>query len=195
MQLLKRNFVIGLILASAMSISCSPKNKDDQADERETSEEVILSTPDVPMMINTPERQASFLAEHYWDNIDFQDTTILQQKDNLDRFFIDYLFILSNLSNEEATKSIELLSKNLSKNTSISKFIYDLSEKYLNHPNSPIRNDMIYEQFLKGALASKVMDEATKTRYRYQFDLLQKNKPGDLAEDFSFALINDEISF
>jgi len=145
-------------------------------------------------MISTPEQQAVFLAQHYWDNFDFRDSAVLNSSEAFDRFYIEYLMVLVNVSEEEAGKSISTLIRDASINSDITKFLLDQAEKYLYHPNSPIRNEMLYEEFVKGALESNVVDELVKVRYQYQYDMVRKNKPGNLAADFGYTFKDGTVS-
>ena len=66
--------------------------------------------------------------------------------------------------------------------------IFGFAEKYLYNPNSPFRNEILYEFFLKEVLATKAIDPLYKIRFQKQFEMAQRNRPEMKATNFNFAL-------
>ncbi|MBT3242718.1 MAG: DUF5106 domain-containing protein [Bacteroidetes bacterium] len=183
-----------IILLSLALVSCVSKEKKEQGNESAVLSGDKFTIPDIPLLLNTQEQQAMFLVEHYWDNFNFEDSSALKSHENVERIFVDYLFILDQVNAEKSSKGISSLISKASVNSSISSYFFEMAEKYLYNPNSPVRNEFLYEEFLKGALTSKQIDPVIKIRYQYQFDTAQKNKPGNIATDFYYTLKDGTVS-
>lgn len=63
-------------------------------------------------------------------------------------------------------------------------YLSDELEALLFNTASPLRNDSLYMVFLKATLASRLVPEAEKSRYRFQLENVRKNMPGSKAVDF-----------
>ena len=54
--------------------------------------------PEVPIMLNTPEQRAVYVAEHYWDHFDFADTAYIHLPKNSSAFSYALVFLGNNVS-------------------------------------------------------------------------------------------------
>ena len=68
--------------------------------------------------------------------------------------------------------------------------VIELFEKYLYEPNSRTRNEELYALIVEYVINSEQVDEIDKSRFRFQWEQIQKNRQGSIASDFSYALIN-----
>lgn len=181
--------IIGLLvlLFTTALVSCNSNNQKSPKNIQAEPSEYQFSVPEIPMMISAPEHQSAYLAEHYWDNFDFKDSTDLELKKIIEKAFAEYCVILGTLENKKASESVRGLMQRASDNNKLSLYFAERAEKYLYHPNSPIRNEFLYEEFLKGLLENQGIEPLRKSRFQYQFDLAQKNKPGTKATDFEYT--------
>jgi len=62
-----------------------------------------------------------------------------------------------------------------------------LLEKYLGDPNSPYRNEQLYEDVLRSEIASRWYDETEKKIKDSHLNLIRQNRAGNLANDFTFT--------
>lgn len=168
-------------------LSCISKNQKAEDNSQAKSSEYVFTMPEIPMMISNAASKAAYLAEHYWDNFDFRDS-LPEQKKIIEEAFVDYLIILGQVEPGKALESVSSLMDKASENGKLTMFYGENAEKFLNHPNSPIRNEFLYEEFLKGILACRLIEPIDKARFQYQFDLAQKNKPGTRATDFEYTM-------
>ncbi|MEI6679537.1 MAG: DUF5106 domain-containing protein [Mariniphaga sp.] len=190
----RKQILISLILIYLLVISCLHPTGKHQESTPLNQVSNGYQPPVIPLMLNSPEQKSAFLVEHYWDNFDFKDTSQLKDITIQEQIFADFLGIVTQVSPQKASHGIKILMNRaeISQNTSL--FFYRMAEKYLFHPNSPLRNDSLYEKFLELACGSMVIDSVSKFRFQKQYEMAQRNKPGHKATDFNFTLKNGSHS-
>lgn len=62
-----------------------------------------------------------------------------------------------------------------------------LSEEAFHDPNAPLRDDELYRPVLQRLLLSPYVTDTQRERYRYELDLISRNRVGHRANDFTFA--------
>jgi len=189
-----RSFRLLFCIVLLTTVSCTPKDQKTQESTPTAPVKYSFTIPEIPLMISNPEHQAAFLAEHYWDNFDFTDSVDLELKKVIEEGFVEYLMILAEVDNSKATSGISSLMAKAADNRKLAMYYAGKAEQFLFHPNSPIRNEFLYEEFLKGILVCKKVDDISKARFQSQFDLAQLNKPGTKATDFEYSLKNGSLS-
>jgi PiT family inorganic phosphate transporter len=183
-----------LILFSMEISSCKSSDKKEPAKKQAAPIPEAFKAPEIPSVLKTPELKADYLMEHYWDKFNFKDTTLINKPKISEQAFADFIHIILQVPSKTADKGIHILMDKTEASSKMCQFFLELSEKYLYDPNSPFRNETLYDAFLKSALASKALDDAHKIRPRKQYDLAQKNKLGHKATDFRFTLKNGSSS-
>jgi len=166
-------------------ISCTGNSKKQQA---KTSKE--FSLPSIPLIITDPQARASYLADHYWDNFDFNDTALINKPEIAEQAFVNYIEILSHTALPVIVSSINNTIEQALANEYMFVYFTDLFEKYLYDPNSPMRNEEVYIVALDYIVASPKVDETNKIRPSFQLEHLNKNRPGQIAADFTYTLAN-----
>ena len=61
-----------------------------------------------------------------------------------------------------------------------------LADKYLYEPNSPMYNEELHILVLRSLLGNPGLDDWDKERPRYLLEMALKNRPGDVAGDFTY---------
>jgi hypothetical protein len=179
----RMNFYIIPVLSLAM-VSCTHSEKNRQEEQNKE----VYNMPVVPSTLNTPEARSEYLMAHYWDNFNFSDTSMTSRPKISEQAFADYVNILNNIPPETAGRGISLLMEKAGASSAMLLYFEKLSEKYLYDPNSPVRNELLFEYFLKSVLKSTAIDETHKIRLSMQLKIVQKNRPGSKATDFSYTL-------
>jgi thiol-disulfide isomerase/thioredoxin len=128
---------------------------------------------------------------HFWDKFDMQDTTQVKNPDEGEQQLADFLGLLakapdSALRDQAVAHMMDQAKVN---RTSFDYFIKQY-ENYLYDGNSPMRNDISYEYVLRYLIKTDVLTDLEKEAYRPIYKLVLRNKVGQKAEDFSFALAN-----
>lgn len=128
---------------------------------------------------------------HFWDKFDMQDTTQVKNPDEGEQQLADFLGLLakapdSALRDQAVAHMMDQAKVN---RTSFDYFIKQY-EHYLYDGNSPMRNDISYESVLRYLIKTDALTDLEKEAYRPIYKLVLRNKVGQKAEDFSFALAN-----
>ncbi len=153
-----------------------------------SSSTTAYQMPPMPLVFTTREQQADFLMANYWNNFNFKDTALLQNGKRNEKAFADFVNILRQVAPEKAGNGIKVLMIRAGESQRMYLHIFGFAEKYLYNPNSPFRNEMLYEFFLKDALTTKAIDPLHKIRIQKQFEMAQRNRPGKKANNFNFTL-------
>lgn len=136
--------------------------------------------------------QKGAAAVHYWDGFSFPDMESDTNSDISEQMMARYLRVLFKSDYMTIRQSLDsLFSKAYTGNhEKIPESLFELFEKYLYDPNSPVRNDELYGMVLDKILNDTLIDDSFKTRYRYQSGELKKNRLGAVAADFKFTVYN-----
>jgi protein-disulfide isomerase len=184
---MKKLFLLATILAVVASCGGRQGKKAAASTEGEVAQK-LYSTPKVPSMISEPREIGEYLAEHYWDNFDFTDTTLIGNADYTEQAFSNYLQIIRDAPREISSQSIATMFKKAEVDKVVFQGFAEMAEKYLFDPNSPFRNDELYIATLESVLANPSLDEWERIRPREQLRMEMKNRVGTQAADFTYTL-------
>ena len=96
-------FLLFLILCA----SCGSRKANDNKETAVQADTVRKFTlPLIPAMLNTPELRADYLVRHYWDNMDFTDTTYINLPDVTEQAWVDFIDILKIVPDTTAIAAI-----------------------------------------------------------------------------------------
>jgi len=132
--------------------------------------------------LNSPSR-----LDQIWGNYQFTDLEVLNDSNQIDLDLYNYVKFFSQFSQVEIGTSLENLITKTESSRSFFDFVKRKFPYYLNHPNSPLRNDLYFEQVLKIYQFSDSLNETDKLRDKLLLDLIQKNQVGAPAADFVFT--------
>ncbi len=154
--------------------------------------------PAIPDSLNTADKRASYLLLHYWDRFDFTDTLQLKEADNAEQGFVNYIDLLSRLSESIRYGTLQLTTDS-TLCQSVARFAArafttvpsrdkfgSLIDHYLDDPQSPMRDDRTYLLFLGEMERSPFFDATAKERVAFKTKSKGKNLPGTTATDFAF---------
>lgn len=146
----------------------------------------VFPLPSVPDSLVTTESRANYLALHYWDNIDFNDSTIIGNKDISEQGFSNFISIMPYVTQKEIAFS-EFISK-ISLRPDVQDYFMAVAKKYLAESQSPVFNDELYIMMLQSLLSSDMLDSARRDKYSAILGTEMKNRVGEVATDFEFML-------
>lgn len=178
-------FLLSLILCTA----CGNRNvsmNQTEATKNDSTRNFVL--PVIPAMLTTPESRADHLVRHYWENVDFNDTIWLNHQEMLEQAWVDYIDLMRLVPKETINNALRQVYKNAKKQKPFFSYFTTLADKYLYDPNSPMRNEELYITVLDAMLESDVLDETEKILPNERRKLAERNRPGRLAEDFTYTL-------
>ena len=180
-------FLLFLILCA----SCGSRKANDNKETAVQADTVKKFTlPLIPAMLNTPELRADYLVRHYWDNMDFTDTTYINLPDVTEQAWVDFIDILKIVPDTTAITAIKQMYKMADQKKVVFFYYTDLAEKYLYDPNSPMRNEELYIPVLDAMLESKVLNDTEKILPQGRRELAEQNRIGRPAEDFTYTLLS-----
>lgn len=180
-------FFLFLILCTACG---NRKASDNQTEDIKSDSTKIFALPVIPALLNTPESRADYLVRHYWENVDFADTTYLDHREVMEQAWVDYIDIMKLVPEETAISAIKQMYKDAGKKKKVFFYFTDLAEKYLYDPNSPMRNEELYIPVLDAMLESTVLDDTEKILPKGRRELAEQNRLGRQAEDFTYTLVS-----
>lgn len=190
----KIGFYILFLLFVITTVSCTSSERKKQKHTKKEEPAGMFKMPEIPVTLNSPEARAEYLMAHYWDNFNFSDTSMINKPQISEQAFADFVNIINNIQPVIAEKGITNLMSRAGASSAMLLYFEKLSEKYLYDPNSPVRNEQMFEYFLKSIIHSSIIDETYKIRPAMQLKTVLRNKPGTKATDFSFTLPDGKTS-
>ena len=191
-------------LLSLSTLSCgnrtnSASGTSQRADAAKASVRQFPSvTP--PAMLQEPEEIFEYLTLHFWDSFfasqDFLSDSLHVagvETGELEQNFSNYIYLLENVPYKTACEGLKSLAGKIesceSADTSSNVFnsFVRIAEKYLFDPNSPMRNEDLYQPFAEMLSGSAHLDRAVKERYAYVSEMCSLNRVGTKAADFRFC--------
>ena len=146
----------------------------------------VFPLPSVPDSLVTAKSRANYLALHYWDNIDFNDSTIIGNEDISEQGFSNFISIMPYVTQKEVAFA-EFISK-ISLKPDVQDYFMAVAKKYLAESQSPVFNDELYIMMLQSLLSSDMLDSARRAKYSVILNTEMKNRVGEVATDFEFML-------
>ena len=140
--------------------------------------------PSVPDSLVTAESRANYLALHYWDNIDFNDSTIIGNEDISEQGFSNFISIMPYVTQKEVAFA-EFVSK-ISVKADAQDYFMAVAKKYLAESQSPVF------MMLQSLLSSDMLDSARRDKYSAILETEMRNRVGEVATDFEFMLRDGE---
>lgn len=180
--------IIVLLIFTLLFNACSGKqNKKTPAI---TQEKRTFQMANIPSMITDPDQRAAYLAQHYWENFNFADTTYVHDADVSEQAMSNYIDVLKRVSPDVASSAIKVMLSKAEVDSVMYAYMTGLYEKYLYDPNSPMRDESLYIPVLQAIIASTKVSEVDKVRPQHLLDLALKNRVGFPATDFVYTLAN-----
>lgn len=159
--------------------------------------------PDVtpPSMLQEQKEIVEYMSMHYWDGIAGVSEGYLCDSlhmsgiaiGDVEQALANYLYILDMMPLNEARKGIRDLAEKAeaceSADTSSNVFetMKKLSDKYIFDPNSPLRNEDLYQTYASVLSKSAHLTDAEKDRYAFLAKTCSLNAVGTKAADFRFT--------
>lgn len=139
--------------------------------------------PIIPDSIEDRNYRITYMAHHFWDNTDFSDSTIFAQP----KIILDYIYLLRLLPFEEREISINNGVNAFSAQPQATELLLFWLDRYLHNPQSPCYNDSTFLVIID-VLLEKTADEGLRNELKYIKSTTQRNRIGNIAEDFYFVL-------
>lgn len=185
--------LIGLILLLA---SCRAKPGTAEAKERTRTDSTVVQQqaqfpfPEIPATLTEPEARKSYLLTHYWEQFDFADTTLVNNRDVTEQGFVNFIALLADgTTPEELTReSLANWCAGFVGKEHARQVLTQTADSYLFNPNSPFYNEALYGMYLEALLGKLPQTDAMRSTYRFKLELIRRNNVGDKATDFVYYL-------
>lgn len=135
--------VLAVLLLLGLT-ACRETSRKAETVARPGSEPKMFRTVDVPMLLDTPEQRAEYVAKNYWNHFDFSDTSYVDLPEVTEQAFADYVNLLGQMHGELASQSVRITLSKAEADSAMYGYFVGLFEKYLYDPNSPMRNEELY---------------------------------------------------
>lgn len=142
----------------------------------------------VPSYVTTQEQAAAYFSENYWNRYDFADTAYLDPPELLEQAFVNYLgYLRMNPDRGATAAAMGSLFDRAAPYPATFGRLWDLADRYLYDPNSPMRNDELYIPVLHAVIDNPGIDSLLKLAPQRRLAMAMKNRVGERANDFSFT--------
>jgi hypothetical protein len=153
-----------------------------------TSESRTFPVITIPPMYITMQAQAEYVAIHYWDNFNFNDTTWVGSFESVtEQAIVEYISIIPYAQYNVICLGIQELLDKADINPVMYTYFSSRLEYYFSDPASTFRTDEYYVPVLEHMIASKSLDEPRKARPNTILPLVNKNRPGMQAANINFT--------
>lgn len=142
--------------------------------------------PIIPMTLQNSDDKALYFVNHFWDNWNFSDTTLLQHPERIRQSIENFLGVATNLPIKEVTPALIAPLKAVGEKALFDFFLTHY-EKYLYEPDSPFFSETYYYPIVNWVANSTKANIAQVERAKFRKKLLQKNRVGFEAEPFVFT--------
>lgn len=143
--------------------------------------------PMVPASLDK-EQKAEFMRDHYWDNFDFADSTLVSRMDSVGMLSVFALYAVGYVPEERAEEYLPRLMQQASASKPMYEYFLWLAQTVLYDPNSELRSDERYIPILEDAVQSRWLDEYERMPYEFDLNMARKNRVGRVANDFTYTL-------
>lgn len=146
-----------------------------------------LPMPSVPDSLGSVEERAAYVALHYWDSMDFRNHALSLDTAFVEQNFANFAAILQMAPAADAEKAVRTLLDSASVDVGALNLMSWTAEKYLDEPNSPMRDEETYIHFLRYLSTAQALDEYERLRPAHRLREALRNRRGTVATDFEFV--------
>ena len=126
--------------------------------------------------------------EGFWSDFDFSDLSAVKDPDIGEQKLVDFIYSIAEYDSNQRKLAIDHMLREAYREEESYKHFLSLFNHYLYNPNSPMQSDVLYEPVLEFASSHPLGDEAEDFRNKELYELVKKNQPGQVAEEFSALL-------
>lgn len=184
------------ILAAVLMSACANNGSARVADHPGTASDSVaeglaltleLPLPAIPDSIREPQSRATFLLEHFWDDASLTDTAVSRNEQFMERNFVNFVNLYPHAIADSLPGITTRFLKQVTPDVRSRVILYDLIEKYLSDPESPVKSDESYIVFLQQWVELPNLDKYETEEPRYRLESALKNRPGTKASDFRYV--------
>ena len=150
--------------------------------------------PAIPELLTSPGERRDYLLTHYWEQFDFADTTLVNNRDVTEQGFVNFIVLLNEggVTKRLARESLENWCGGFMTEAHARKVLMRMADDYLYNPNSPFYNEALYRLYLEALLKKLPADDVRRSTFDFRLKLLKRNNVGQKATDFVYYLPGGE---
>lgn len=146
-----------------------------------------LPLPAVPDTMREPAQRAAFIIEHFWDEMDFADTSRSMNDAFMESHFSTFASVFPHAGEDARRRAVGRLMGAAQTDAEAYFKLAGIAEKYLYESDSPVMSEENYILFLESIVSSPLAGDYRALRYRFQLEAARKNRPGMTAADFAYV--------
>lgn len=156
----------------------------------------IFPYPEIPIMIVSENEKKEYMARHYWDNVDFTDSILVNSKLISQKHLIDFICLLNEISysKENIRKGMSAFCRKVSEKKIKCNNLINNIEEYLYNGNSPLYNEYLFHIYLEEIIQLTDKNDPLLSSYKFKHELISRNNVGTKASDFRFKLPSKKTS-
>ena len=150
--------------------------------------------PAIPDSLTSSEERKAYLLSHYWDQFDFSDTLLVDNRNVTEQGFVDFIALLGDKTTSEllVRESLQHWCSRLVTFTYARQVLSKIADSYLYNSTSPYYNEKLYACYLVAMLRSVPENDVHRATYQFKLQLLGRNNVGAKASDFCYYLPDGE---
>lgn len=153
-----------------------------------------LSVPQPPAILTGDSLRMTWMAAHYWDNLDWGDGRWIADTAALEGYFTSWAQLLAQMPESEAARLSGALFRKGNDHPDMQLRLLDAAEYFWRHPNSPFRSEELFIPALEAIVRAPGIADIYKVRPRSQLASALKNRPGMRAADFAYTMGSGAIA-
>lgn len=180
-----RHLLVKLLLvvhAVFCLVACGHRQASGSFESRNIPVEVV--PPPIPPLIDDVRERVGWLTAHYWDNMDFSDRSLSLDTAFMEQSFASYISVLAMADSSALYRAVGILLDKAAPFADSSDFLFDIADRYLFDPESPVYSEELFLPFLDYAIAGGRDSIGILSEKR---EIALKNRPGSKVRDFTFA--------
>ena len=148
-----RYVLIGFLL-SLHVCACKNQGSSTKQDTVSVHSQTKFPFPEIPATLTEPEARKAYLLTHYWEQFDFADTTLVNNRDVTEQGFVNFIALLADgTTPEELTReSLENWCSGFVGQEHARQVLTQTADSYLFNSNSPFYNEALYGMYLEALL-------------------------------------------
>lgn len=187
---------ISLVLQSIGCYNNRTQTKSNANSKQASDTCQIFPYPEIPIMIISEDEKKEYMASHYWDNVDFADSVVINSKFISQKHLIDFICLLNEISysEENIRKGMSAFCRKVSEKKIKCNNLINNIEEYLYNGNSPLYNEYLFHIYLEEIIQLTDKNDPLLSSYKFKHELISRNNVGTKASDFRFKLPSKKTS-
>jgi len=177
-------YLLPLLCLPLLIISCQ-NNGNSNIGEMENTD-TVYQIPVPPENLTQTSEKINYTFAHFWDKFDFSDSSKIFNPSNGQQAIVDYIGYFPLVSISQIDSSVHALFDRVKDDQKSFLYFKEVFDNYLANPNSPMNSDLFYEPVVKYMINAKNVEENERIKYKTLLPIIQKNKPGTIASDFTY---------